>query len=244
MTEIRSAAVILPTFNESGGIEASVNSVSAFAARNPDYYFLFVDDGSSDGTVEILKNAVSRQGQRNVAFFRYEKNQGKGFAVKTGFGKVEADALIFLDSDLAYPLDHLKLIKEGLETSDVVIGSRKLLPGKKRPSLRRHILGEGFNRLSRLILNLPYKDTQAGLKGFRLQAARRIFEKSGIWGFGFDVEILFLARKFGLSISEISAIESENHLYKKGKLKLMKDSVIMFFNLLLIRWKDFSGKYD
>lgn len=242
--EIRSVAVILPTFNERNNIEQMVGEVGAFVAENPHYHFLFVDDASSDGTVEVLGAAVQAQQQRNIAFFRYEQNRGKGNAVKTGFERIEADAFCFIDSDLAYSLDHLKLVEEGLRTSDVVIGSRRLSAGSGvRTSLRRRVLGETFNRLARIILNLPFRDTQAGLKGFRFEAARRIFEKSSIPGFGFDVELLFLARNFGYSISEIPVNVSERHSYKKGKLKLMKDSVIMFFNLLLIRGKNFAGTY-
>jgi len=204
-----------------------------------------VDDASNDGTAAILGAAVQEKQQRNIAFFRCEQNRGKGNAVRTGFEKVEADVLCFIDSDLAYSLDHLKLLEEGLRTSDVVIGSRRLSSGKGiRPSLRRRMLGETFNRLARIILNLPFRDTQAGLKGFRFQAAQRIFEKSSISGFGIDVELLFLAGKFGFSISEMPVNVSDRHSYKKGKLKLMKDSVIMFFNLLLIRGRNFSGKYD
>ena len=105
-------------------------------------------------------------------------------------------------------------------------------------------MGKGFNRLARLILNLPFRDTQAGMKGFRREAARAILPKTGIRGFGFDVELLFIAKKLGFHITEIAAAESKEHSYKKGKLKLMKDSVIMFCNLLLIRWKNLRGQYD
>jgi len=241
--EIRSLAVILPIFNECSMVEETVNAVSAFAARNPHYYFLFMDDGSNDGTAENLREAISRQGNNAIACYHHARNQGKGAAIRTGFSMVEADALCFMDADLAYSLEHLKQMEEKLRTADVVIGSRKLEAEIARPSLRRHILGESFNRLSRLILNLPFKDTQAGLKGFRRQAARRLFEKSRFDGFGFDVELLFLARKWGMKITELPARVNDRHSYKKGKLKLMKDSTIMFLNLLLIRWRDITGGY-
>lgn len=242
--DIRSVAVILPIFNECDLVEEAVTAVSAFAARNPDYHFLFIDDGSDDGTAEILRDVISRQGNNAVTYFHLARNQGKGAAIRTGFNRVEADALCFIDADLAYSLDHLTQMEERLRTHDVVIGSRKMGAAITRPSLRRHLLGESFNRLSRFILKLPYKDTQAGLKGFRLKAARRLFEKSSFNGFGFDVELLFLARKWGLKITEIPARVNDRHSYKKGKLKLMRDSTIMLLNLLLIRWKDLTGEYD
>ena len=241
---IRSVAVVSPVFNERKTIETMVHSAAAFVAANPQYRFLFVDDGSDDGTDEILRNAVSRRMQENIAVLRYETNMGKGYAVRTGFDNVDADALCFIDSDMAYPLEQLKLIEDALQRSDVVIGSRSINSTRGNSSLRRKIMGAGFNRLVRLILNLPFRDTQAGLKGFRREAARIILQKTKIGGFGFDVELLFVAKKSGFHITEIAAAESKQHSYKKGKLKLIKDSVIMFCNLLLIRWKNFSGQYD
>lgn len=242
--EIHSVAVILPIFNECGLVEEAVNAVRTFAVRNPHYQFLFVDDGSDDGTAEILRDIITGRGENAIAYFHHARNQGKGAAIRTGFSMVEADALCFIDADLAYSLDHLKQMEESLTTNDVVIGSRKMTAETTRPSLRRHILGEIFNKLSRLILKLPFQDTQAGVKGFRLPAARRLFEKSSLNGFGFDVELLFLARKWGMPIAEIPARVNKRHSYKKGKLKLMKDSTTMLMNLLLIQWKDLTGKYD
>jgi hypothetical protein len=241
---IRSLAVVSPVFNERRTVEAMVHSAAAFVAANPRYRFLFVDDGSDDGAGEILKNAVRSRTQTNIAFLRYETNEGKGYAVRTGFDNVDADALCFIDSDMAYPLEQLKLIEDALQRSDVVIGSRSVNSTRGKSSLRRKLMGEGFNRLVRLILHLPFRDTQAGLKGFRREAARAILPKTSIRGFGFDVELLFIAKKAGFHITEIVAAESKQHSYKKGKLKLIKDSVIMFCNLLLIRWKNFSGHYD
>jgi hypothetical protein len=241
---IRSVAVVSPVFNERKTIEAMVDSAVSFVAENPQYHFLFVDDGSDDGTGEILKNAVSSGMRENIAVHRYETNKGKGYAVRTGFDNVDADALCFIDSDMAYPLEQLKLLEDALQRNEVVIGSRSVNSTRGKSSLRRKIMGESFNRLARLILNLPFRDTQAGLKGFRREAARAILQKTTIKGFGFDVELLFIAKRLGFRITEIAAAESSQHSYKKGKLKLMKDSVVMFCNLLLIRWKNFSRQYD
>lgn len=241
--KIKSVAVILPIFNECDIVAEAVAAVAAFAEQHPHYSFLFIDDGSDDGTAELLSATIAQHKKAPIACFQHTRNQGKGSAIRTGFSRVEADAVCFLDADLAYTLDHLLQVEEKLNTHDLAIGSRKLIPGRPRPSLRRHILGESFNRLSRLILNLPFKDTQAGLKGFRLPAARRLFAKSSLSGFGFDVELLYLARKWELQVAEIPARVNDQHAYKKGKLKLIKDSSVMLLNLLQIRWRDFTGKY-
>jgi dolichyl-phosphate beta-glucosyltransferase len=243
--EINVIAVILPVFNESRVIESTVQAVEAFALANPQYYFFFVDDGSNDGTAEIISAAVNRLRQPNINFSRYEQNMGKGYAIRTGFKKIKADALCFIDSDLAYSLDHLKIIVRRLRTNDVVIGSRNVSSVKRsRHHLIRQIMRTCFNKLATIILRVPFRDKQAGLKGLRFEAAQRIFERSSIKGFGFDVELIYLAKKFGFSISEIGADESELHSYKQGKLKLLRDSTIMFFNLFFILWRDFLGKYD
>lgn len=241
--QIRTMAVILPIYNEAGIAGEVVSAVHGFSALHPQYHFFFIDDGSDDGTDTIVRTEIDRLGNKALSCFHHQRNQGKGAAIRTGFAMAEAEALCFMDADLAYSLEHLTLMEEGLRTHDVVIGSRKLNPAITRPSLRRHILGESYNRLSRLLLNLPFQDTQAGMKGFRLQAARRLFEKSSFDGFGFDVELLFLARRWGMSIGEIPARVDDRHSYKKGKLKLVKDSAVMFLNLLQIRWKDLTGSY-
>ena len=141
---IRSVAVVSPVFNEQKTIETMVNSAAAFAVRNPQYRFLFVDDGSDDGTGEILRTAVSSRMQENISVLRYERNMGKGYAVRTGFENVDADALCFIDSDMAYPLEQLKLIEDALQRSDVVIGSRSVNSTRGNSSLRRKIMGESL----------------------------------------------------------------------------------------------------
>jgi len=242
---IRVVAVILPVFNEKKVIESTVKAVEAFALINPHYYFLFVDDGSNDGSTEIISAAIDTKRHWNIGYLRYAQNRGKGFAIKAGFKMVKADALCFIDSDLAYSLDHLKVIEELLQTSDVVIGSRKVSSsGKNRSHFIRGVMRTCFNKLANFILRIRFRDKQAGLKGLRFEVAQQIFGRSNINGFGFDVELIYLAKKFGFSITEIDADESELHSYRDGKLTLLKNSIIMFLNLFFIRWQDFLGKYD
>ena len=114
--------------------------------------------------------------------------------------------VVFMDGDMAYGLDHLDEMTLALRTHDVVIGSRRESPEERRNTRKfRRLSGWCFNRLVRLGLSLPYQDTQAGLKGFRLSAARAIFERVTLSGFAFDVEVLFIARRLGYSIAEIPA---------------------------------------
>ena len=157
---------------------------------------------------------------------------------------IDADAYCFTDADLAYSLDYLKLIEEKLKTSDVIIASRSLLTRLSRESVTtRLFLSTLFNHLTRLILGLPFRDTQAGLKGFRRDAVKLILPKSKISRFSFDAELLFLARKYGLRVDEFHVSEHKEHSYKKGK-KLFIMSLSMFRELILIMWRNLIGRYN
>ncbi|MGO9013578.1 MAG: glycosyltransferase [Dissulfurispiraceae bacterium] len=243
--EINKVAVILPAFNEKMRIRQTVESAIEFSNRNPKYHFVFVDDGSRDGTAEILQETfLKRPNAGNVSFSMCEENKGKGNAIRTGFHMIDADAYCFTDADLAYSLDYLKLIEEKLKTSDVIIASRSLLTRLSRESVTtRLFLSTLFNHLTRLILGLPFRDTQAGLKGFRRDAVKLILPKSKISRFSFDAELLFLARKYGLRVDEFHVSEHKEHSYKKGK-KLFIMSLSMFRELILIMWRNLIGRYN
>ena len=157
---------------------------------------------------------------------------------------MDADAYCFMDADMAYSTDYLKVIKEKLEGADIVIGSRSLysrLSGEL--AIIRPLMGRSFNWIVRSALGLPFRDTQAGLKGFRREAAECLFRKSNVSGFSFDAEILFLARKCGLWVEEFEVRASGEHEYKKG-WRLPSMSLAMFRDLLHIKWRNFKGQYD
>jgi hypothetical protein len=242
--DIEKVAVILPAFNEREVIAGAVESAVEFAARNPNYHFLFVDDGSTDGTIEVLKSSLDAYKAGNVSCAGYATNKGKGHAIRTGFEMMEADAYCYMDADMAYSTDYLKVIKEKLQTADIVIGSRGLyarLSGEAETM--RAVLGTSFNWMVTSILNLPFRDTQAGLKGFRRDAVKHLLSKSNVSGFSFDAEILFLARKCGYWIDEFEAYSSGEHEYKNG-WRVMAMSLTMLRDLLHIKWRNFKGQYD
>ncbi len=241
---IEKIAVILPAFNEREVIGQAVDSAIEFSAHNPNFHFLFVNDGSTDGTVEVLKASLQGRETGNVSFVGYETNEGKGHAIRTGFEAIDADAYCFMDADMAYSTDYLKVIKEKLEGADIVIGSRSLysrLTGEL--AIIRPLMGRSFNWIVRSALGLPFRDTQAGLKGFRREAAECLFRKSNVSGFSFDAEILFLARKCGLWVEEFEVRASGEHEYKGG-WRLPSMSLAMFRDLLHIKWRNFKGQYD
>jgi dolichyl-phosphate beta-glucosyltransferase len=146
---------------------------------------------------------------------------------------------------LAYSLDHLDLVVEQLQGCEVAIGSRNLTTRHvKGLKLSRQIADKVFNILSYSLLNLQYRDMQAGLKGFQKSAAKAIFKRQALTGFSFDVELIYVAKKRGYAIAEVPAIVSDDHQQKLSKVNLLQDSIKMLIDLLKVRWNDVMGRYQ
>ena len=241
-----SVFVALPVYNEATVIRAVIDEVIRFADSHPEYTFLFVDDGSSDNTADIIRDRLRESPRPAVDLFRMRGNAGKGDAVHAAFCLAKADVLLFTDGDLAYSLDLLPSLVAALQHADVAIGSRGLVsPTGRRENIAplRRIMGWTFNRLARLVLGLPHQDTQAGLKGFRAHAAEAIFRRRRLRGFAFDVELLFLARRLGLRVAEVPATPSPAHVAMPSSVRLLRDPVVMFGALFAVRLNALLGRY-
>ncbi|MBM0740858.1 glycosyltransferase [Phormidium sp. CLA17] len=238
-------AIIMPVYNEQTCIGSTFDAVLEYCQSHPDYCFIFVSDGSSDLTQQILEQRIADAQTEQIQLLSYCDRGGKGHAVKMGVHLADADQVCFLDGDLAYSLDHLDRLVAKLTQYDVVIGCRSMMPeGNQGLRLSRKIAGKVFNALSKQILNLPYVDMQAGLKGFRGKAAKEIFDRQELIGFSFDVELIYLAKKLGYSIAEIPAYVSSSHATKPSKVNLLADSLKMLRDLFKIRWNDVTGSYE
>jgi dolichyl-phosphate beta-glucosyltransferase len=238
-------AVILPVYNEANCIEQTFDRIWEFSQKNHAYNFIIVNDGSTDNTREIIENKLKDFPTHHIKLISYSNRKGKGYAVKKGCEDVNADCICFMDGDLAYSLEHLEPLVEKLEKFDVVIGCRNLdRENFRNLTLLRKIAGKIFNLISRLILNLPYRDMQAGLKGFKILPAQEIFKRQTLTGFSFDAELLFLAQKKGYTIGEIPARVSQQHLYKLSQVNILKDSLKMLSCLFKIRSNDRAGYYE
>jgi glycosyltransferase involved in cell wall biosynthesis len=173
---------------------------------------------------------------------RFEQNRGKGHAVRAGLLAAEAPIALFSDADLSTPIDELPKIVEPIEagTYDIVFGSRAIdrsLIGSRQP-WRREQGGKVFNAIVRLTTGLPFSDTQCGFKAFRMETARPIVEESRIDGFGFDVELLFLAYRAGLRLLEVPV--RWNH-YEGSKVHIVRDSLRMFSEVVNLRQRVARG---
>lgn len=236
--------VVLPVYNEQACIGHTLESIATYLETHPNYTFVFVNDGSSDRTAEIIANYIADHSQSQMLLLSYPDRGGKGCAVKTGVNYADGDLICFLDSDLAYSLDHLDRLVEQLQYYDVAIGCRSLVTTNPQGiKFQRKLAGKIYNWLSRKLLNLDFRDMQAGLKGFRIEVAKRLFAQQRLMGFSFDVELMYLAQKQGFSIGEIPARVSKSHQQKASKVNLIEDSLKMLGDLIQIRWNDLLGRY-
>ena len=237
-----SVRLVMPVHNEILLVDEVCQSVEKAVRKMPELRVTIVDDGSNDGTGKSFQKNLKKV--KNTKVILLGTNKGKGRAVREGFRDATEEKLIFMDGDMAYSMDHLELMKESLTKYDVVIGSRSMVPQAQGGlPARRAFLGWGFNRLACFLLGIDFPDTQAGLKGFKQKAAKLLFAKQKLNDFAFDVELLYLCRKLGLSVGQIPAQVTSQHTYKTSQVKLIFDSFQCFQELLLIRWWSWTGAY-
>ena len=238
-------SVVLPVYNEQACIHQTFDAVVGYLYTHPNYQFIFVNDGSTDRTKPILESRIKLAQTQQIYLLSYSPQGGKGYAIRQGVDYAEGDYICFLDSDLAYSLNHLDLLVEQLQQCEVAIGSRNLATSHiKGLKFSRKIAGKAFNILSRSVLNLKYRDMQAGIKGFQKNAAKALFKRQSLTGFSFDVELIYVAKQRGYAIAEVPVIVSDHHQQKLSKVNLLQDSIKMLIDLLKVRWNDLTGRYQ
>lgn len=171
-------------------------------------------------------------------------NRGKGYSVRNGMLHANGEMVLFSDADLSSPIEEAdKLFVALAEGNDVAMGSRWMrteLQTQRQP-LHRQLLGRIFNFILRVVLDLHFRDTQCGFKAFTRRASQVIFPLQHIERWGFDPEILFLARKFGLKVKEVPV----KWAHREGtRINPLRDGIRMFSEVLKIRWYSLSGKYE
>ena len=242
-----SVTVILPIYNEAWLIGSVFSKVAEYARAHPAWTFQFVDDGSTDTTPALLRERLSAEhAPPNIDLVLRTPNAGKAIVIRESILAASTEYVLFTDGDLAYDLDHLEGLVNALHDADVVIGSRTLARERQQNiRFRRRAMGGLFNRCVRLLTGVAHTDTQAGLKGFRKIPAKALFRRQRVTNFAFDAEVLFLAHRLGLTVSEIPAHVSTRHSYKKSKMNLLKDPPRMLLSLVRmrlmhrgVRWSD------
>ncbi len=203
--------VILPAFNEADRIGPALDELFEWLAGPAatalgDIRVLVVDDGSTDGTADLVRARREASGTPQApARLRVltVPHKGKGAAVRAGMLAGEGDVLIFSDADMATPPDQIPALVSSLETSDVALGSRIQPDGSDmratQPAIRR-VLGKLFHLLASMWVVGPVQDTQCGFKGFSRTVARDLFRMQRVTSIVFDVELIYLARRRGYRI--------------------------------------------
>ena len=234
-------SIIVPSYNEELRLPATLERIAAYISTcGCEAEVLIVDDGSKDGTAAVAESFRSKIPTLRVV--SNGVNRGKGYSVRHGMQEARGRIALFTDADLSAPMEETSKLIDALETNDVAIGSRamdrSLISVHESPF--REFAGIIFNKIVRIILWLPFVDTQCGFKAFRRQRCGIIFEQQTIERFGFDPELLYLARHHGLRAVEIPVRWGHS---PATKVSMMHDSMQMFIDVFAIRWNSLRGRY-
>jgi dolichyl-phosphate beta-glucosyltransferase len=236
-------SIIIPAYNEGARVGATLGKVLAYVDKQGwDAEIIAVDDGSRDNTAEIIRGYAEKNPR--LRLLQNPGNRGKGYSVRNGMLHAQGELLLFSDADLSAPIEEAdKLLGAIAGGADIAIGSRWLrrdLQTQRQP-VYRQIFGRVFNLLLRITLGLTYKDTQCGFKAFTRDAAEKIFPLQKIERWGFDPELLFLARKLKFKVAEVPV----EWAHSEGtRINPLRDGTRMFLEMLKIRWNAITGKYD
>jgi dolichyl-phosphate beta-glucosyltransferase len=234
-------SIVIPAFNEEMRLPVTLAQISAYIrVSNRETEVIVVDDGSSDRTSQVANSLRGEVRQLRVVV--NDQNRGKGYSVRRGMLEAQGRIVLFTDADLSAPIDEADKLIAALEDHEVAIGSRAL--DRRLITLRQSVFRENagivFNLIVRAILRLPFVDTQCGFKAFRRGPCEIIFRQQRIERFGFDPELLYLARHHGLRAVEIPVRWAHS---PATKVSMLRDSIRMFLDIFLIRWNALRGRY-
>ncbi len=244
-------ALIIPVYNFAHGIRATLARLDSWAqtmgAQDVALQILFVDDGSTDDTVACIEEFIDAH-PGPWRLLRVGSNRGKGHAVRVGVfatGEFQPDVIVFTDCDLYYGLDIIPVrLLPLLQQADIVIVDRSLTRRDRAVPLRRRLASAVFNRLVAILTGIHYRDTQAGLKGFRAASCRALFDVLTLERFAFDVELLSVALHHQFRIEQVPVDDSQSGSTQASSVAMVSASLQMLGDLLRINrnWK--RGRYD
>jgi dolichyl-phosphate beta-glucosyltransferase len=228
-------SVVIPSYNEAHQIGQTLQTVVEFCRRECSAWeVLVVDDGSTDGTAQIVASAGRVQCLRNA------QNRGKGYSVRRGMLAAQYDPILFSDADLSTPIEEMLALQAALqEGADIAIASRKPSAKTVERLWHRRLMAGTFRWLVKILALRGFHDTQCGFKLFRRSATRTVFGLQTIDRWGFDVEILYIARKKKLRVVEVPVAWQEAEQSQVGAIT----PLTMVGDLLRVRWNDLRGRY-
>lgn len=236
-------SVVIPAYNEERRLPVYLVEILAYLEVQPfSFEVIIVDDGSQDGTVEMVERFTAENSK--VHLIRLPQNRGKGYAVKTGMLKACGKLRLFADADGATPVSELAGLKKAIDAgADVAVASRALRDDSHtvKSKFHRKLMGTVFNFIVRTLTVKGINDTQCGFKLFSAEAANSAFSLQRIQDFGFDVEVLYICQKKGCRIVEVPVNWTD---IPGSKVKLLRDSLRMFKDVVKIRVNDWRGAYQ
>jgi glycosyltransferase involved in cell wall biosynthesis len=236
-------SVVMPAYNEGKKIENSLERVDYFVQKTGfKYEVIVVDDGSLDDTSKRTISYANKNG--HVRIVRYAKNAGKGYAVRTGFAHARSDRIVFVDGDLDVEPDQISSFVKALEHADIVISSKWHPQSQIEISAVRKFLSHGFNILVRLLTGVNFRDTQTGLKAVKRERIEGIFTRLMVKRFAFDVELLVLAKVFGLEVVELPVkAKVKKTVSLREVLQMLVDLLGITYRLRVIKWYQRVGSF-
>ncbi len=233
-------SVIIPAYNEERRIVPTLQKVHTYLSSQPyTWEILVADDGSTDATPSLVENFAKSSEKLRLLRLAHK---GKGWAVQQGMLKAKGEYRFFADADLSMPIQFLeRFLPQNNADFDIAIASRQSKGARRLNEPRlRYRMSRVFNFVSRTLILPGISDTQCGFKCFRGSIAQELFPLQRIPGFSFDIEILFLAQKKGLKISQIPI---DWYYQGESKVQRLRDANLMVKDILLIRWNHLIGKY-
>jgi dolichyl-phosphate beta-glucosyltransferase len=231
-------SIVIPAYNEQWRIPTTIiDIIDYFDERKSKYEIIVVDDGSKDKTIEVVQKFIKFRPQ--VQLLRLPRNYGKGHAVRTGMLNARGKYILFTDADGSTPIKEIVKLEKHLDAGyDLAFGSRALIDEEINTRIKtrwyRKVLGRSFNFLVNLLILPGIADTQCGFKLFTNKTAQFIFKLQECDGFGFDLELLYIAKKANLKFKEVAV----NWTHVRGsKVNLVVDASKMFLDIFIFRWR-------
>jgi len=236
-------SIVIPAYNESARIGNALKEVlRTLDEKRWNAEVLVVNDGSTDNTASIVAGFAAKDPR--VRLIQNPTNRGKGYSVRNGLLHGSGNIVMFTDADLSSPMAEAERLFAAIrDGADVAIGSRWLERSRQtiHQPLYRQIFGRCFNFVTRMVMRLPFADTQCGFKAFTRSAAQTIFQLQRIERWGFDPEILFIALKRGYRIREVPVTWGHD---ERSRISYLRDGIKMLEELVYVRWNSLVGVYN